>query len=136
MNSAAHLWGHRPYDKNIGPRENNSVVYLAFGEGYHNYHHVFPWDYSASEYGFGYNFNLTTFLIDLFERCGLAYDLKKPSRKTIDAKKLRSGDGTENLIIRRKYIFDWIVGMLITMSQLIVSFILRFIYLQFVPLSS
>lgn len=33
VNSAAHLWGHRPYDRNIEPRENNSVVYLALGEG-------------------------------------------------------------------------------------------------------
>lgn len=33
VNSAAHLWGHRPYDKNIQPKENDSVVYLTFGEG-------------------------------------------------------------------------------------------------------
>lgn len=33
VNSAAHLWGHRPYDVNIEPKENDSVVYLTFGEG-------------------------------------------------------------------------------------------------------
>ncbi|CAG2116937.1 unnamed protein product, partial [Medioppia subpectinata] len=33
VNSLAHLQGHRPYDRHIGPRENNSVIYFAFGEG-------------------------------------------------------------------------------------------------------
>ncbi|KAF7493364.1 Stearoyl-CoA desaturase 5 [Sarcoptes scabiei] len=129
VNSAAHLWGHRPYDRNIEPRENNSVVYLALGEGYHNYHHAFPFDYSASEYGFNLNFNLTTFLIDSFEKLGQAYDLKKPSKQMILARKIRTGDGTENLMIRRSTKQDWIVGGFITTFQLLISLVLRFIIL-------
>ncbi|KAH9412455.1 hypothetical protein DERP_011040 [Dermatophagoides pteronyssinus] len=128
VNSAAHLWGHRPYDKNIQPKENDSVVYLTFGEGYHNYHHTFPWDYSASEYGCYYNFNLTTLIIDLFERCGWAYDLKKPSNEMIIARKFRTGDGTENLQLRRKSLFDWLMGIFIVTSNLILTLMLREIY--------
>ena len=45
VNSAAHTFGERPYDINIGPTENLAVSILAGGEGFHNYHHVFPYDY-------------------------------------------------------------------------------------------
>src|SRR6185437_8481143 len=62
VNSAAHLWGHQPYDVHIGPRENPLVIIGAMGEGFHNYHHSFPWDYSTSE--FGWKWNITTFFID------------------------------------------------------------------------
>lgn len=127
VNSAAHLSGHRPYNKNIEPRENNSVVYLAFGEGYHNYHHTFPWDYSASEHGFRYNFNITTLLIDFFEVIGLAYDLKKPPKQMVKARMERSGDGTDNRTIRPAKVHDWAVGLLVTTSQLIVSLSLRWL---------
>ncbi|KAJ6219713.1 hypothetical protein RDWZM_005525 [Blomia tropicalis] len=129
VNSSAHLSGHRPYNQNIEPRENNSVVYLAFGEGYHNYHHTFPWDYSASELGYRYNFNITTLLIDFFEWCGLAYDLKKPPPHLIKARMGRSGDGTNNRTIRRAKFHDWAMGIFVTLSQLIVSLSLRFVFM-------
>lgn len=125
VNSAAHLSGHRPYDQHIEPRENNSVVYLAFGEGYHNYHHTFPWDYSASEYGWRYNFNITTLLIDFFEMVGLAYDLKKPSKQIVKSRMNRSGDGTDNRTERSSKGVDWFYGLLVTTSQLIISLTIR-----------
>ena len=46
VNSAAHLFGNRPYSVKINPRENKVVSYVSFGEGQHNYHHSWPWDYS------------------------------------------------------------------------------------------
>ena len=42
VNSAAHLWGTRPYDKKANPAENFIVSLLTTGEGWHNYHHAFP----------------------------------------------------------------------------------------------
>lgn len=51
VNSAAHIFGGQYYDKAIQPRENRFVTYLSNGEGYHNFHHTFPWHYSASENG-------------------------------------------------------------------------------------
>lgn len=51
VNSAAHLYGYRPYDKNILPVENKMASMLSLGESFHNYHHAFPWDYRASELG-------------------------------------------------------------------------------------
>ena len=52
----------KPYDATIGPVENMSVSVLALGEGFHNYHHTFPHDYSASEWR--WSLNLTTLFID------------------------------------------------------------------------
>lgn len=93
VNSAAHMWGNKPYDKNISPSENISVAILAYGEGFHNYHHVFPYDYRAAELG-DYIFNPTTAFIDFFARIGWAYSLKTMSKKTIMARIARTGDGT------------------------------------------
>ncbi|XP_058059024.1 acyl-CoA Delta-9 desaturase isoform X2 [Anopheles bellator] len=59
VNSVAHMFGNRPYDKSISPVENLAVAIAAMGEGWHNYHHVFPWDYKTSELG-DYLFNVTT----------------------------------------------------------------------------
>lgn len=68
------MWGQRPYDKQIEPRENIFVSATAFGEGYHNYHHTFPWDYATSENGS--KLNATKIFIDLMALIGQAYDLK------------------------------------------------------------
>lgn len=72
--------------RKINPVENISVSIVAMGEGWHNYHHVFPWDYKAAE--LAHHFNITTFWIQAFAKIGWAYDLKEPSaelvRKTIE----------------------------------------------------
>ncbi|RLU24829.1 hypothetical protein DMN91_002919 [Ooceraea biroi] len=75
VNSAAHMWGVKPYNKSLSSTNNSSVSFFTLGEGWHNYHHVFPWDYKAAELG-NYRLNLTTAFIDLFAYFGLAYDLK------------------------------------------------------------
>ncbi|KAH6942671.1 hypothetical protein HPB50_009222 [Hyalomma asiaticum] len=90
VNSAAHLWGNRPYDKNISPAENRFVSWAAIGEGFHNYHHTFPWDYSTSELGWKLNF--TTFFIDTIAKLGLAYDLKTVPKDVVEKRKARTGD--------------------------------------------
>ncbi|XP_063243514.1 acyl-CoA Delta-9 desaturase [Bacillus rossius redtenbacheri] len=93
VNSAAHIWGTRPFDKRISPAENAVVALVAMGEGWHNYHHVFPWDYKAAELG-GYAFNLTTFFLDVFAKVGWAYDLKSPSRELVRRVAQGYGDGS------------------------------------------
>lgn len=55
---------------------------MAMGEGFHNYHHVFPWDYKAAELG-NYTFNVTTFWLDLFAKIGWAHDLRTPSKELL-----------------------------------------------------
>ncbi|XP_072746680.1 acyl-CoA Delta-9 desaturase-like [Anoplolepis gracilipes] len=89
VNSAAHIWGIKPYDKSITPTDNTSVSFMTFGEGWHNYHHVFPWDYKAAEFG-NYGLNVTTALIDFCAYLGLAYDLKTASTDMIEKRILRN----------------------------------------------
>ncbi|KAI2800323.1 hypothetical protein BLOT_013851 [Blomia tropicalis] len=90
VNSAAHFWGRHPYDKEIMPAENYFTVYGALGEGFHNYHHTFPWDYAASE--LGWRFNVSTMFINAMHAIGLAYDLKQVSPEMIMKRKQRTGD--------------------------------------------
>ncbi|KAJ8675191.1 hypothetical protein QAD02_010977 [Eretmocerus hayati] len=96
VNSAAHLIGNKPYDKFINPSENRGVAIGALGEGWHNYHHVFPWDYKTSELG-NYAFNFTTAFIDFFAMIGWAYDLKTVSMDMVRKRVERTGDGTHEL---------------------------------------
>uniref|UniRef100_A0A1A8RT96 stearoyl-CoA 9-desaturase n=1 Tax=Nothobranchius rachovii TaxID=451742 RepID=A0A1A8RT96_9TELE len=92
VNSAAHMWGNRPYDKSINPRENRFVTFSAIGEGFHNYHHTFPYDYATSEYGC--KLNLTTCFIDFMCFLGLAWDCKRVSREAVLSRIQRTGDGS------------------------------------------
>ena len=69
------------------------MMVIGLGEGFHNYHHTFPWDYKASELGI-YSTNITTALIDFFHWIGLAYDLKSVPEKIIRGRVKRTGDGT------------------------------------------
>nr|XP_025958583.1 stearoyl-CoA desaturase 5 [Dromaius novaehollandiae] len=92
VNSAAHMYGNRPYDKYISPRQNAFVTLGAIGEGFHNYHHTFPFDYSASELGL--KFNPTTWFIDFMFWLGLVTDRKQAPKEMIQARKERTGDGS------------------------------------------
>ncbi|XP_057682708.1 acyl-CoA desaturase [Corythoichthys intestinalis] len=92
VNSAAHMWGNRPYDQSINPRENKFVTFSAIGEGFHNYHHTFPFDYATSE--FGCKLNLTTCFIDFMCFLGLAKDRKRVSHEMVLARAQRTGDGS------------------------------------------
>ncbi|XP_001602540.1 acyl-CoA Delta(11) desaturase [Nasonia vitripennis] len=93
VNSAAHLWGNKPYDKKISPVENRLVAFLSMGEGWHNYHHVFPWDYKAAELG-DYNLNGTTAVIDFFAWLGWVWDRKQPSADLVETVIKNRGDGS------------------------------------------
>ena len=79
--------------RTINPVENVTVSILAFGEGWHNYHHVFPWDYKAAELGV-YKHNISTAFIDFFAWCGLAYDLKSVPESIVLQRVNRTGDGS------------------------------------------
>jgi stearoyl-CoA desaturase (delta-9 desaturase) len=77
VNSAAHLYGSRPYDPKSNPAENGLVSIASIGEGWHNWHHAYPFDYSASELGVSRQFNPTKLFIDTCVALGLAWDTKR-----------------------------------------------------------
>lgn len=68
------------------------VALFAVGEGWHNYHHAFPWDYRASE--LGSPLNVTGFLIDVLAKIGAVYDRKQATHNMIKNRVLRTGEGT------------------------------------------
>ncbi|XP_032666231.1 acyl-CoA Delta(11) desaturase-like isoform X2 [Odontomachus brunneus] len=96
VNSLAHIWGSKPYDAHINPANNKLVAFLTYGEGWHNYHHVFPWDYKADELG-NYMLNITTMFIDFFAKIGWAYDLKQPSQQLVMSVVTKRGDGSHHM---------------------------------------
>ncbi|RZC41504.1 FA desaturase domain containing protein [Asbolus verrucosus] len=93
VNSAAHMWGSKPYDENINAVENITVSYITNGEGFHNYHHVFPWDYKAAEL-WSYRGNWSTAFIDFMAKIGWAYDLKSVSAEMVERRVKKTGDGS------------------------------------------
>ncbi|XP_043649391.1 acyl-CoA Delta12-desaturase [Drosophila teissieri] len=93
VNSSAHMHGMRPYDKNICPVDQSFLIFFHVGEGYHNYHHVFPWDYKSAELG-QYSQDVTTKLIDFMAYLGWAYDLKSVSLDLVRQRAQRTGDGS------------------------------------------
>lgn len=77
VNSVAHLWGARPYNPNIWPRENWLTTLVAVGEGWHNWHHEFPYDYATSEGGIFEQWNPSKVIIDTAAKLGMVWDRKR-----------------------------------------------------------
>jgi len=77
VNSFAHKIGYRPYDKTINPRENFWVAFYALGEGWHNWHHKYPYEYATSEFGILQQLNPTKLIIDFFALFGLVWDRQR-----------------------------------------------------------
>lgn len=45
INSLCHIWGKQPYTDCNTAKDNSILALFTFGEGYHNYHHIFEYDY-------------------------------------------------------------------------------------------
>ena len=45
INSLAHMWGSQPYTDENTARDHHLIALITYGEGYHNYHHLFQSDY-------------------------------------------------------------------------------------------
>ncbi len=45
INSACHTLGRQPYSDRCSARDSHLLALFTFGEGYHNYHHEFQYDY-------------------------------------------------------------------------------------------
>ena len=45
INSLAHIWGRQPYTDENSARDQHFLALITYGEGYHNYHHLFQSDY-------------------------------------------------------------------------------------------
>jgi stearoyl-CoA desaturase (delta-9 desaturase) len=91
VNSVCHVWGSRPFESQDLSRNNRPMAILAFGEGWHNNHHAFP---TSARHGLrAGELDLSWLVIRLFERLGLAWNVKTPTLEQINAK-LRDAEST------------------------------------------
>jgi stearoyl-CoA desaturase (delta-9 desaturase) len=74
INSLAHMIGSRPYTEDNTARDNAAVALLTFGEGYHNFHHMFAHDYRNGVRW--WQWDPSKWLIRLMSWVGLARNLK------------------------------------------------------------
>lgn len=88
--SISHTHGTRPYDSSLKATENVVIGPLSLGEGWHNFHHTFPYDYRASEYN-DIGRNPTTAIIDWCATKNWVYDRKTASDSLISARMRRTG---------------------------------------------
>ena len=77
INSLAHIWGRRPYTDRNTARDNDLLALFTWGEGYHNFHHIFASDYRNGVRWWQYD--PTKWLIFLAEKIKLASGLKRVS---------------------------------------------------------
>ena len=85
INSIAHIWGSRPYTESNTARDNGILAFFTYGEGYHNYHHIF-----ASDYRNGikwYQYDPTKWMIKSLSYLGLTKKLKTISIDRIEKAK-------------------------------------------------
>lgn len=75
INSLAHYWGHKNYSTEHSAVDNYILSLLTFGEGYHNYHHTFAYDYRNGIRW--YHFDPTKWLIWTLHKLGLAHGLRR-----------------------------------------------------------
>ncbi|MCE5317648.1 MAG: fatty acid desaturase [Parachlamydia sp.] len=75
INSLAHTWGDKPFCQEQSAVNNYVISLLTFGEGYHNYHHVFANDYRNGIRW--YHFDPTKWLIWTLSKLGLVHHLKQ-----------------------------------------------------------
>ncbi|MFT4767132.1 MAG: stearoyl-CoA desaturase (delta-9 desaturase) [Glaciecola sp.] len=75
INSLAHFWGTRPYTEENSARDNGFLAFLTYGEGYHNYHHIFQKDYRNGIRW--YQWDPTKWMVAGLEKLGLANGLQR-----------------------------------------------------------
>lgn len=81
INSLCHMFGTRPYTDENTARDNPILAIFTWGEGYHNYHHYFQYDYRNGVKWWQYD--PTKWLILTLSKIGLAKDLKRVDDLTI-----------------------------------------------------
>jgi len=86
INSLAHIWGKQTYTDRNSARDNGVLALLTFGEGYHNYHHIFSADYRNGIRW--WHFDPTKWLIRACSWLGLTRNLKRTNEFQIERARL------------------------------------------------
>lgn len=85
INSLAHMWGTQPYTDENSARDNHLLALITYGEGYHNYHHLFQSDYRCGIRW--WHLDINKWFISLCAMLGLARNRKRaPQFKVLRAR--------------------------------------------------
>lgn len=100
INSLAHMWGRQPYTTTNTAKDNDVLALFTWGEGYHNYHHYFQWDYRNGIRW--WQWDPTKWAIATASRLGLASNLKRvPEVKIQQARVTRELERTREALEAR-----------------------------------
>ena len=86
INSAAHKFGSRPYTDANTARDNWLLAPLTYGEGYHNFHHQWQWDYRNG--ALWYQWDTTKWLLNLLGWMGLVGQFRRVSEAAMTRARL------------------------------------------------
>lgn len=87
INSAAHVFGTRPYTEENSARDNWVLAPLTYGEGYHNFHHMWQWDYRNG--ALWYQYDSTKWLLNVLNWMGLVKRLRRVPETALRRARLR-----------------------------------------------
>lgn len=118
INSLAHIWGKQTYTEKNTARDNGFLALLTFGEGYHNFHHIFENDYRNGIRW--WQFDPTKWLIKGCNYVGLTYKLRispedkiEKARLSMELKatqqKLISHPNSEQLLEKLQHEYDALI---------------------------
>ena len=91
INSAAHMGTEKPYDPRLMPAEVPFVSFMSGGEGWHNWHHAYPYDWVSAESLVQYN--PSGWFIYLCLTTGLAFNGKRATGIWMNKKKMQAKAG-------------------------------------------
>jgi stearoyl-CoA desaturase (delta-9 desaturase) len=86
INSLAHMWGRQPYTDKNSARDNDLLAFFTFGEGYHNFHHIFEYDYRNGIRW--WQFDPTKWLISGLSLIGWTKNLRRCPEERIEKAKI------------------------------------------------
>ena len=81
INSLCHMIGKQPYSTDHSARDSWIAAIFTMGEGYHNYHHEFAWDYRNGVKP--WQLDPSKWIIWALSKFGLTSDLKRVSNERI-----------------------------------------------------
>lgn len=81
INSLCHWIGDRPYSSKCSARDSLLMAFFTFGEGYHNFHHEFQYDYRNGVKP--WQFDPTKWTIWLLSKLGLVKNLRTVEEERI-----------------------------------------------------
>ncbi len=86
INSACHTMGRQPYSTRCSARDSMFLAFFTFGEGYHNYHHEFQYDYRNGVKP--WQVDPTKWIIWTLSKVGLTANLRRvPDEKILAAER-------------------------------------------------